>query len=62
MVCSLKQCCIGCYISGSDLDGVLIEAVLYWLLHQWGGLDVVLIEAVLYWLLHQWEWPGCCAH
>ena len=35
MTCSLKQCCIGCYISGSGLDDVLIEAVLYWLLHQW---------------------------
>ena len=32
MVCYLKQCCIGCYISGSGLDDVLIEAVL---LHQW---------------------------
>ena len=31
----MKQCCIGCYISGSGLDDVLIEAVLYWLLHQW---------------------------
>ena len=35
MMCSLKQCCIGCYISGNGMDGVLIEAMLYWLVHQW---------------------------